>query len=321
LFNNYSQFVFLSNKIYKYLFQSLNIPNGRVIICPDNFIIPFEALCTDNIGKKFLLNQYAFSYVYSARYLMKKYNSEKAMGDFIGFAPVSFNSYLHEPELKPSETSLKQSAAYYGSKKLFLNTQATRYNFLNLSSNYTVINVFSHASADTSLNEPILYMHDSTIKLSELQILQRPATELIVLSACETNVGQVAAGEGIYSLARGFSAAGIPAVAATLWNADEESIYTISEKFHEYLAAGIPKDEALQKAKIYYIQKSASDNQFPFYWANMILIGNSDSLLLSANLKTQSNNYIWWIFLAAAFILTGILLWKRVSQKNKEKMR
>lgn len=306
LFNDYSLFISLSNKIYTFLFQPLNITNSRVIICPDNFIIPFEALCTDSAGKKFLVNQYAFSYVYSARYLVKKYNSENATGDFIGFAPVTFSAYGSLPELKNSAVSLEQSAAYYTNKTIFLNSNATRHNFLSSISNYTVVNIFSHASADIAGSEPILFMHDSAIKLSELQLLQKPATKLVVLSACETGAGETAQGEGIYSLARGFSAAGISSVAATLWDADEEAAYAITEKFHQYLASGLPKDEALQKAKIYFIQKNSMNNQLPYYWANMILIGNSEALPFLPASKKQQPGYLWvWIF-SIIIAVTGI---------------
>ena len=45
-------------------------------------------------GKHFLLNDYSFSYVYSARFLMKQFNNPAAKGNFIGFAPVSFENYL-----------------------------------------------------------------------------------------------------------------------------------------------------------------------------------------------------------------------------------
>ncbi len=91
-------------------------------------------------------------------------------------------------------------------------------------------------------------MQDATIHLSELQRLNNPATKFVLLSACQTNVGKTATGEGIYSLARGFAAAGIPSVSATLWNADEETIYNISNSFNKYLSEEMNKDEALQKA-------------------------------------------------------------------------
>jgi len=136
----------------------------------------------------------------------------------------------------------------------------------------------------------VLFMQDSLIHLSELQKLNKPATRLVLLSACQTNVGKNATGEGIYSLARGFAIAGIPSVAATLWKADEQTIYAISEKLNEYLSEGMPKDEALRKAKLYFIENNSAEKTFPYYWANMILIGNTDVIQFEQKNKFD---YLW----------------------------
>ncbi len=279
--NRYSSFAQLSNSIYKKIFEPLHFPAGRVIICLDNIVIPFEALCTDTKGKNFLLHYYSFDYVYSARFLMKEFNNPIAQGDFAGFAPVSF-SELNASRLMYADDALNASAAYYKNNKLFINKKATRNNFFKYAPLYAVVGIFSHASADTTDIEPMLFMQDSLIYLSELQQLNNPATKLVLLSACQTNVGKAATGEGIYSLARGFTTAGIPSVAATLWKADEQAIYTISEKFNQYLSEGMNKDEALQKAKLYFIKNNGNEKLLPYYWSNMILIGNADAIKLRA---------------------------------------
>ncbi|MEJ7681335.1 MAG: CHAT domain-containing protein [Segetibacter sp.] len=308
--NDYLSFSSLSHSLYKLLFQPLKIPQGRVIICPDNFLIPFDALCADNTGNNFLINDYIFSYVYSASFLFKKYNSSLPNGDFIGFAPVSFNAYSFIADLKQSGDALKQSAKHYNNSKLLTNNNASRHNFISAVSGYTIVNVFSHALADTTENEPLLYMYDSIVRLSDLQLLHNPATKLVVLSACQTNVGRSAKGEGILSLARGFASAGIPSVAATLWQADEESIYAISEKFHEYLSKGMPKDEALQKAKLYFIRNGFNKKTSAYYWANMILVGNQEPVKLS------EDHQIWWWAAGIFFIIALILLIVQFFKKH-----
>ena len=311
--SHYDSFVALSNSIYKAIFQPLQLPKGRIIICADNIVIPFDALCTDANGKKFLLNDYSFSYVYSARFLMKQFNNPVAKGSFIGFAPVSFAPDLNVADLKNAGNALHTSADYYKSNKLFVHQNASRKNFFNYASSYSIVGIFSHAKADTTGNEPVLFMQDSLIHLSELQLLNNPATKLVLLSACQTNVGKFASGEGIYSLARGFSSAGIPSVAATLWKADEQAIYSISEKFNQYLSEGMNKDEALQKAKLFFIQSNSNNEKLlPYYWANMILIGNTDAI----NLETTHNNY-WWIATSAcALILTFIFFFFRKKSRS-----
>ena len=305
--NNYSSFAALSNALYKKLFQPLQMQKGKIIICTDNFLIPFDALCSDTNGKHFLLYDYTFSYVYSARYLLKQFSNPTAVGNFLGLAPVSFASYLGVPDLKNAADALHASAAFYKNEKLFTGLNATRSNFFNYASSYSVVSIFSHARADTTGKEPELFMQDSVIHLSELQLLNNPATRLVLLSACQTNVGRNATGEGIYSLARGFASAGIPSVAATLWKADEQTVYAVSEKFNEYLSQGMSKDEALQKAKLYFIQNSSSEKMLPYYWANMILIGNTDAI----DLTTKHNSYWLWVAgIAICALLIGFLVYK-----------
>ncbi|MFT4152633.1 CHAT domain-containing protein [Parafilimonas sp.] len=312
--NNYSNYTRLSYSIYKTIFQPLQLPKGCIIICTDNIVIPFEALCTDMNGQHFLLNDYSFSYVYSARFLMNKFMNMQPKGSFIGFAPVSFNESLNLPKLHNAAAALNASAGYYQNTKLFSGIHASRKNFFNYISSYSIVNIFSHASADTTDNEPLLFMQDSVIRLSELQRLSNPATQLVLLSACETNIGRAATGEGIYSLARGFSAAGIPSVAATLWKADEEAIYTISKKFNQYLSEGMDKDEALQKAKLYFIQHSSKEKLLPYYWANMILIGNTDVVTL----QLPSHNHWWWIVIAGVALISFLLFYKRKKPEQKK---
>ena len=53
--NNYDSFAQLSNSIYKSIFHHLQLPKGRVVICTDNIVIPFDALCTDTTGQTFFI--------------------------------------------------------------------------------------------------------------------------------------------------------------------------------------------------------------------------------------------------------------------------
>jgi CHAT domain-containing protein/tetratricopeptide (TPR) repeat protein len=311
----HAAFVALSHQLYNSLFQPLALPAGRVIICSDNFLLPFDILYKDTLGRQPLLNDYAFSYVYSARSLLNTANPRAAGGNFIGFAPVSFQPYLHLPELKRSAESLRVAAAHYQRSALYTNDDATRDNFLQKMPGYAVVNVFSHARADSDDNEPVLFMEDSMIRLSELQLLHSPSTQLVVLSACQTNAGKTASGEGIYSLARGFSSAGIPSVAATLWNADESAIYTISGKFHQYLSQGLPKDIALQKAKMEFIKNSDNEGSLPYYWANMIIIGNAEPVRLVVD-----NGHRWragGAALALIFALTCLWGYYYIRRKRR----
>ena len=312
--NSYAGFAKLSYRLYRTLFADLHIPFGRVILCPDNFLIPFEALTTDSNGKDYLIYHYTFSYTYSAGYLLHRSKAAyPSSGSFIGFAPVSFRAGLQVPDLKNAAKALKSAAADYDAAVLLTDAAASRSNFLKEMSGYSIVNVFSHALADTASMEPVLYMQDSVIHLQELQLINHTATQLVMLSACQTNVGRSAAGEGIYSLARGFAAAGVPAVSATLWKADEEAIYLISQKMNEYLAGGTRKDDALHKAKLFLMHEGGKEKLLPYFWANMILVGNGDPIDLTHQ-HTKAAIWPWIAIIALAG--GGIILLYRYKNRS-----
>jgi CHAT domain-containing protein len=180
---------------------------------------------------------------------------------------------------------------------------------------YSTATILTHAIADSTDNEPTIFMSDSAIRLSELQMLNKTASSLIVLSACQTNAGRSLTGEGVYSLARGFSAVGIPAVAATQWVADNRAIYIISEKFNQLIAGGMNKDEALQKAKLVYIQNGEKGNILPYYWADLILIGNSDPIHFSTGYKTN------WLLITSVIAVVVLLVLFLIMKKKRQLRR
>ena len=317
---NFQRFLASGNKLYNLMFGSFGLPPGRVVICQDNFLVPFEALTTDSGKARFLLHDYAFSYVYSAQYLMNPFEHVSATGDFLGVAPVNFAALNGLPDLNSSDNSLRNCSGLYGNSKLLLYQKANRLNFMKQVFLYNTVTIFTHARADSLDDEPILFMSDSMIHLSELQLMNRPATKLIVLSACQTNAGRNQSGEGIYSLARGFSSAGIPSVAATQWVADDQATYAISEKFNEYIAGGATKDQALQKAKLFYIGQGDKKNMLPFYWADLILIGNADPIEFSRKsiLKWQEPVLILSLILIIS-IFYQVLKSVKTSKYEKDK--
>ncbi|HTE24155.1 CHAT domain-containing protein [Flavitalea sp.] len=309
----YDSLVLQSHEFYKKMFAPLGIAKGNLIICPDGFMLPFDALHSDASGNKTLLEEYSISYAYSANSLITKFIPVSASQNFVGFAPVSFKPYLNLAALNPSADFLDEAASNYSSTKLFIRQESSRKNFLSNLGSYRIVNVFSHASTGNNDEEPILYMEDSVIRLSELQDIDQVRTQLVVLSACQTSSGKNAIGEGIYSLSRGFAAAGIPSVMATIWRADEHPVYRISILFHKNIAAGMRKDDALRLAKIDYLKTANKERSLPYYWANMVIMGNTDPIEL------VHRNYLPWIlaFFSLLGLIIGLSLWrKRVAGKK-----
>lgn len=280
-----ARFLTLGNELYQQLLAPLHIPAGRVIVTPDGSFIPFETLSRSATQPHYLVKDYAFSYEYSARLLLRKETTSTQTagagfvpGDFLGVAPVTFASALGQATLSGSDDALKPIAVRFGSSTLLTHEAATRRAFQAAVSAYRVIHLFTHATADSTGQEPTLYFADSTLRLSDLGDGALPNAQLVVLAACKTGIGAIQRGEGVFSLARGFSALGVPSVLTTLWSVQNDATYRLTDSFYSYLDQGLPKDVALQQAKRDWLATAEGANQLPNYWAGLILIGDTKPL-------------------------------------------
>jgi CHAT domain-containing protein len=73
-------------------------------------------------------------------------------------------------------------------------------------------------------------------------------TELVVLSACETGLGEVLRGEGVFGLRRSFILAGAKTLVMSLWKVPDEQTKELMVDFYRKMLAGKPRAEALREA-------------------------------------------------------------------------
>lgn len=113
---------------------------------------------------------------------------------------------------------------------------------------------------------------DGTILLNDISQMKLNA-DLVTLSACETAQGKMIRGEGLMSLARGFMAAGVPRVVATLWKVPDDATSHFMIAFYKaHLKQGLSSAESLRQAQL--AVRSQKRWEDPHFWAGFILIGD-----------------------------------------------
>ncbi len=308
----FPDFTEVSQKLYKTIFNDHPLSAGRIIVSPDGPCFPFEALITNNDPDiHYMVNDFSISYTYSARFLLSHFTntSGRPINDFMGMAPVQYASYMGLSSLPGSDISLDQIKTYFRSDFILKNNEASKENFLMNFPDYKIVQLYSHASYNSSDGKPLIYFSDSSMDLSELFSKEKPAARLVVLSACETALGRDYKGEGVFSFSREFAGLGVPATISNLWSVDNESTYRITELFYEFLAKGLPTDEALQEAKLKFIKEGSREKSLPYYWASPILTGKAEII------RTKSVFPLWKVVLLLS--IAGLLLWVGIKKNSK----
>ena len=306
----------------------------RTIIIPDGIIgyIPFEALLTNqpkengNFGEyPFLIKSSETSYAFSIKLHleMKEKKINPTIPKILAIAP-SFGEPEEDKEI--ALLSFRQDALYplrYSSEEvqyllnhfdaqMKTNELATKEKFIELAPYFRFIHLATHAKVHD--NDPkfshIAFtqtkdsVQDNLLYLSEIYNIILNA-EMVVLSACETGIGELKKGEGIISMARAFAYAGAKSIVTSLWNVDDRSTSDIMKYFYHHLDHGERKSTALRNAKLDYLESNDNQASHPFFWAPMVAIGDMDEV----QLNNKRKNWGWTALFGLGLI--GVFFYRR----------
>ena len=112
---------------------------------------------------------------------------------------------------------------------------------------------------------------DGVLTALEVAGLDLTGTQLAVLSACETGIGSVQNGEGVYGLRRALVLAGVRTQLSSLWKVDDVATKDLMVDYYQRIKAGIGKSQALHLAQ--QAMRKDPARAHPYYWASFIAIG------------------------------------------------
>ncbi len=293
-----------SKALYAALIKGIDSKVKHLVFIPDNELcyLPFETLM-DQQGK-YLIENHSIQYQYSTT-LLKRSGAKFSHHQTLAIAPFASQAAQAFGRLP---NSLSEVSGLSGEK--FIDTAATKENFIHHLQDHRVVHLATHAVVNNSKNNfsyIVFSGADSTqsrLYAGEIYNLPLQNTDLVILSACETGAGNFIKGEGVMSLSRAFSYAGCSNIITTLWKADDYSTAYLSNKIHRYLDKGFTIDKAVQEAKLDYLgdKKINPRLKTPYYWSHLVFVGN----------VATNKSFSWtWVLMAVALgllILTGLVI-------------
>lgn len=336
-------------EMYTILWEPLekHIHTKKIVIVPDQelFNLSFEMLTPKPITnfKEFSTNSLLAQYDISYNFSLLMYKDRRKVMDYaknyVGFAPEFSKNMKMEYQMglldsvsldkayltllpQPFSKDLIKKYAKVFNGNYYMNENASKTLFINSAKEHKIIHIGTHAESNNlspELSRLVFAKQlgaketydENSLYAYEIYNIDLSAN-LAILTACETGKPTFQAGEGAISLAHAFNYAGSESILTSLWNIDEVSSTQIVGYFYDYLAQGLPKDEALKKAKLEYLSTVEGRGAAPQYWAGLVLVGDTTPI----HLQTSSHSLWWWI--AGLLLVITITLYFTRKKKTSD---
>jgi CHAT domain-containing protein/Tfp pilus assembly protein PilF len=267
----------------------------RLVISPDGHLnlIPFEALTGRD--SRYLIERFAVSYVTSGRDLLRV-SAPPASTDAVIFADPQFGggeaAHLAPVRFGPLPATGAEAAAihrFFPQAAVFTGPAATKDNLRAVRAP-KILHIASHAyfadgRAGGAGSNPLLRSGlalaganagpgrgaDGVLTALEASGLDLWGTELVTLSACDTGVGEIRNGEGVYGLRRAFVLAGAQTLVMSLWSVSDFVARDTMVGYYAALGAGQGRGDGLRQVKLAMLRSNGRHH--PYYWAGFIQSG------------------------------------------------
>lgn len=331
-----------ASTLYRYIIAPIKDQFGenKLIVIPDgelNFI-PLGIMPLNGRDQPksyaevdYLINQHAVLYNYSAALFVanqQKGTYNKDLQQIAALAPdfSQMNKKILSEKvgtlLQPLPGAISEVQTIgqlFKMPKILLAKDANEHQLKVLADKYAVLHIATHGILDhkNPLYSKLVLKdeeeEDGILHIYEIYNLDLSG-ELVVLSACNTGIGQIMEGEGILSMARAFSYSGVPNVVMTRWEVSDAATKIIMELFYTNLKAGDPKHIALQKAKKTFLKQNEGTILAPFFWGAIVSAGNSEAVY--SLIEEPQTSFFWYYVIGGVFIFLIILLFI-FRRKNK----
>jgi len=246
-------------------------PYSNIFIVPSSNLsnLPFAALI-DNFDLNnihYAAEYFNFGYLSSIHLYNLMYNIKNSEGNNI----VLFGD--PDGSLPGAKMEINEIGTLFNNKKLFTGKNANIKNFESVINDANIIHLATHGHMDRkSLKKSwLLFANGQKFSMSNIFGLNLTNTNLIVLSACETAMGNK---DIEYStLSRAFANAGAKTILGTLWEVDDKASYKLMVNFYKNILNGDDKFSALSKAQRTLINSGDEKLSKPSKWASYIPVG------------------------------------------------
>jgi len=293
-----------------------HIEGQEIIIIPDEELhyIPFDALVRNHkqqlLNPEFLIQEYGFSYLINTKYLNQNIPNLLHIPRVIAYTEKTDISLDESNQLEGATKEVENILKMFKGK-IFHNLENKEVMEKSFNDNKIMhFAMHSYAQDSTFENAYILLDNnkDSVLsnKLFDYEISQvKTSSPMVVLSSCESGLGQHYSGEGILSLSRSFLISGAESVVNTYWPINDRSSSIIMTDYYSGLKRGWSKSRSLQTAKINYLENASPTLQHPYYWAGYRIFGNAQRLAL------VSKKTVLLFGILFLMLVTSIIYFKR----------